>query len=374
MDKNKIVPLTHDKKVVRVYFNEEGTYLATVTSDDKAYLWKADNFDASEPLVTMPHNDLIDLAFSPDGKFVATAGWDGHVKFWQIPSGNEQVSNKKPPTIWHGKSLKRIYFSPHGTLLATISSDDGLVKVWKISSLQKPIWQGNDFNLGAAFSPDDKLLALANKNDHVVYVLNTSTGNYQAILPGHTGHLSKLVFLPQGQSPKVRFLVSASDDETVKIWDISTSRELFSLTGHHKPWRGISVYPDPEKKGNRLVSVGWDGQARVWDIRVGHTSFVNKVIFDKKGTWLATASNDGTVRTWDTKDGNEGPCLGGDQERINAVAFSRNPNKEELVTAGNGEILSSGHSARKNRVSLTAIKSSVQVLLTSILRLSGLII
>ena len=350
VDKKKIIPFTHDKKVVRVYFNKKGTYLATVSSDDKAYLWKADNFDASEPLVTMPHDDLIDLAFSPDDKLVATAGWDGHVKLWQIPSENEPLSNKKPtkPLIKHGKSLKRIYFSPHGALLATISSDDGLVKVWKVSS-RKKLWEDQDFNLEAAFSPDDKLLALASKNDHVIYVLDTSTGNYQAILPGHTGPVSKLVFLPQGKSPKVRFLVSASDDETVKIWDISTSRELFSLASHHKPWRGISVYTDPENKGDRLVSVGWDGQAKVWDIGVGHTSFVNKVIFNNKGTWLATASNDGTVRMWDTKDGtvrmweteggNEVPCLGGDQERINAVAFSRNPNKEELVTAGNGEIL-----------------------------------
>lgn len=337
VDKKQIISL-NDEKVLRVYFNKQGTYLATLRSDDRANLWKADDFEAAEPLKTIQLDDLNNLAFSPDGKLVATTGWDGYVKLWQVPSDNGPPFNNRPRIIKHGKSLKRVYFSPNGTLLATISSDDGMVKVWKISSGQK-LWEGKDFVLAAAFSPDDKLLALANRNNHVLYVLNTATGNYQAILPGHTGTVSKLLFLPQGKSPNVRFLVSASEDETVKLWDIFSNQELFSLAGHHKPVMGIAVYPDPENKGNRLVSVGRDGQARVWDIGIGHTSFVNKVVFDKNGAWLATASNDGTARIWDTKTGNELACLGGDQERIEAMALSHNPNKEELVTAGKGETL-----------------------------------
>jgi WD40 repeat protein len=331
--KKELIPLEHKKEVLRVYFNKPGTYLATACSDDTVRLWNAATL---APLWTEPfrRGDLTDLAFSPDGESVATAHWDGQIFIQEVRSR----TIKKEFSL--ERSLKRVYFSPDGTLLATVSSDDGMVKVWKISSSEKPFWEGKDFGLEAAFSPDGNLLALANKYDHVVYVLDTATGTYKAKLPGHTDAISQLFFLPPGDAPQVRFLVSASEDETVRMWDLTGSKELFSLAGHLSPVKGVALSPDPEKKGNRLVSVGGDGQGRVWDIGVGHTASVNRIIFNQTGDRLATASNDGTARMWDAKDGHELFQLGGDQDRISAMTFFRpNPDKEELVTAGNGETL-----------------------------------
>ena len=346
VDKTEIISLKHDKEVLWVYFNKQGTYLATVDSDDKIRLWDGNTFT---PLLTKPweHEDFTDLAFSPDGESVATAGWDGDIFIGEVRS---QSFKKK---FMHGRYLKRVYFSPNATLLATVCSD-GIVKVWNLSSPQKPLsslkepwWKGKDFDLEVAFSSDDKFLALTGKNDYCVRVLNTSTGNYQSILPGHTDTVSKLVFLPEEKSPNGRFLVSASEDNTVKIWNISTNKESCSLAGVLKPIMGIAVDSDPEAKGNRLVSVGWDGKLRRWDIGVGHAAAVNKVVFDNKGARLATASNDGTTRVWDTKDGNELLCLRRDQDRTNAMAFSLNPDKDELVTASRNGTLTFWTDAEK---------------------------
>lgn len=261
------------------------------------------------------HGDLKDLEFSPDGNSVATAGWDGQVKIWQVPSEIEQPQDHNKYFCDHGVSLKRVHFSPDGTLLATVSSDDGMVKVWNMSSGQKPLWVGKDMGLEMAFSPDGKLLALANKYDHVVHVLDISTGKYEAKarLPGHTNTISHLAFLPDAKSPERRFLLTASEDGTVKMWDVAGSKELFSLAGHQKPVKGLAVIPDFDKKGKHLVSVGSDGQARVWDIAAGHTSAVNKVTLSQDGARLASVSNDGTARMYDTQDGikrPEGPCAG----------------------------------------------------------------
>lgn len=348
VNKKEIKSLEHDKEVLWVYFNKQGTYLATVDSDDKIRLWDGNTFT---PLLTTPweHEDFTDLAFSPDGKSVATAGWDGDIFIGEV--GSKRFKKK----FMHGRYLKRVTFSPNGTLLATVCSD-GKVKVWHLSSPQKPLsspvelwWEDKDkdFDLEVAFSSDDKFLALTGKYDYVVRVLNISTKKYQSILPGHTDTVSKLVFLPEAKSPNGRFLVSASEDNTVKIWNISTNKESCSLAGVLKPVMGIAVDPDPEAKGNRLVSVGWDGKLRHWDIGVGHTASVNKVVFDHKGARLATASNDGTTRVWDTKDGNELLCLRGDQERPNAMAFSLNPDKDELVTASNNGTLTFWTDAKK---------------------------
>jgi WD40 repeat protein len=364
-DVNKKTFITRDdrgdlkhKSVLAIKFNKEGDCLAA-TGEREINLWKSDTL---EEIKTLKHGDLKDFDFSPDGGYIATAGWDGQVFIWRIPF--KQEIWKIPPgkdciEITHGRSLKRVKFSPTGNLLVTISDDDGVAKVWDISPPDSKDWKFAELDLivnsEIAFSPDGKFLALPSKLDYLVYVLNAAVLRnaiqpcnidkrenlisqqnekqektkipMEATLSGHTSKVTQLSFLHNGESPEFRFMVTASEDATIKIWDIFTNKTLLSLAGHLKPVKAIAVHPDFE---NSLVSVGWDGHIRFWDIGIGHTSAVNKVVFDKQGNWIATAGSDGTARIWDTENGKELKCLGGNQEekRINAIAFNPHSDKK----------------------------------------------
>lgn len=363
-DVNKKTFITRDtgedsrhKSVLTIKFNKEGDCLAA-TGEREVNLWKSDTFEELKPFI---HGDLQDFDFSPDGGYIATAGWDGQVFIRRIPSLKEPFWQIPPEKdfilIEHGKSLGRVAFSPTERLLVTISGDDGVVKLWDLSSPNFKEWKVVELDLNAglemAFSPDGKFLALTDKFDYQVYIFDVSiirgkaetcgiekknvvfqkkeqkkTAIFKgATLLGHTGKVTQLLFLPLGDFPEFRFVVTASKDTTIKIWDIFWSKELFSLTGHQKPVKGIAVYPD-----NNLISVGWDGQMRLFDIGIGHTSSVNKVVFDIQGKWIATASSDGTARIWDTENRKELKRLGGYQkeQRINAIAFNPNPGKKPL--------------------------------------------
>ena len=375
--------LKHKSEIFSVKFNNSGDCLAAA-EEDKVTLWQSDTLTE---LKTARHGDLKDFVFSPDGGYIATAGWDGQVfirlipttnqPFWQIPPDKDFIE------IEHGisdrsddktrpahPSLQRVKFSPTGKLLVTISEDDGVVKVWDLSSPNFKEWKvvELDLNVGlqTVFSPDGNFLALIDKVDYRVYILNIPIilGKVQpcglerknvvfqkkdqkrtaickeATLSGHTDEVTQLLFLPPDDSGKFRFMVTASEDTSIKIWDIFTNKELFSLAGHQTPIKGIAPYPD-----NSLVSIAWDGRIRLWDIGIGHTSAVNKVVFDTQGNWLATTGSDGTARIWDTENGRELKHLGGYQEeqRVNAIAFNPYPGKQGifpdekgLFTAGQG--------------------------------------
>ena len=370
-------------EIFSVKFNKDGNCLA-VAEENKVTLWQTNTHKELNPAA---HGDLIDFDFSPDGGYIATAGWDGQVFIRRIPTTEAPVWQIPPDKnfieIEHGisersddksrpphSSLKRVKFSPTGKLLVTISEDDGVIKVWDLSSPNFKEWKvvELDLNVGLeiVFSPDGNFLALTDKFDNRVYVLNIPTilGKAQpcgierknvvfqkkdqnrtaickeATLSGHTDKVTQLLFLPPDDAGKLKFMVTSSEDTSIKIWDIFANKELFSLAGHQKPIKGIAAYPD-----NNLVSVGWGGHIRLWDIGIGHTSSVNKMVFDTQGDWIATSGSDGTARIWETKNGRELKHLGGYQkeQRVTAIAFNPYrgkkgifPDETGLVTAGQG--------------------------------------
>ena len=160
-DVNKKTFITRDdgedlrhKSVLAIKFNKEGDCLAA-TGEREINLWKSDTFEELKPFI---HGDLQDFDFSPDGGYIATAGWDGQVfirrirsekePFWQIPPDKDFMA------IEHGRpyeskdksrplhlSLQRVTFSPTERLLVTISKDDGVVKFWDLSSPDFKEWK-----------------------------------------------------------------------------------------------------------------------------------------------------------------------------------------------------------------------------------------
>ncbi|MEH2205697.1 MAG: hypothetical protein V7K53_16720 [Nostoc sp.] len=174
---------------------------------------------------------------------------------------------------------------------------------------------------GITFSRDGKMLASASA-DNTVKLWNPITGKEIKTLTGHTDLVNGVSFSPDG-----KMLASASYDKTVKLWDISTGKEIKTLTGHTRWVKGITFSQD----GKMLASASADNTVKLWDTSTGtliktlpgHRDSVNDVSFRPDGKMLASASGDKTVKLWDTSTGTLIKTLPGHKKRVFRVSFSQ---------------------------------------------------
>ncbi len=179
------------------------------------------------------------------------------------------------------------------------------------------------------FSPDGKILASASEDDTVK--LWNPDGTLIRTLTGHRDNLWTVSF-----SPDSRTIASASDDATIKIWNTADGKEIRTLTGH-KGWvRGVSFAPD----GLTIASSGSDATVKLWNAAdgtliqtfTGHTSWATSVTFSPDGLTIASSGSDRTVKLWNRADGTEIATLTGHTNAVRTVSFS--PDGKTLASAG----------------------------------------
>ncbi|MGJ6969017.1 nSTAND1 domain-containing NTPase [Streptosporangium sp. G11] len=212
------------------------------------------------------------------------------------------------------------------------------------------------------FSPDGTRLASAS-DDKTVRIWDVATHQQiGAPLVGHTRTVSSVAFSPDGTR-----LASAASDETVRLWDVATGKQVGApLTGHTGKVFSVAFSPD----GTRLASAGNDETVRLWDVAtgkqvgaplVGHTRTVSSVAFSPDGTRLASAASDETVRLWDVATGKQvGAPLTGHTGKVFSVAFS--PDGTRLASAGNDETVRLWDVATGKQVGAPLVGHSIWVL------------
>jgi WD40 repeat protein len=167
--------------------------------------------------------------------------------------------------------------------------------------------------------------------------LNNLTGQLENTLTGHSNWVLSVGFSPDGQT-----LASGSRDNTIKLWDVNTGKELQTLTGHSNLVLSVGFSPD----GQTLASGGVDQTIKLWDVQTGkelrtltgHSHYVNSVGFSPDGQTLASGSYDKTIKLWDVQTGKVRHTLTGHSNWVFSVGFS----PDSLRGAAIGQTLASG--------------------------------
>ena len=233
-------------RVTALSFSRDGRRLAVASGspaaqgDVRLYAWPADGLAAAPEQAWLAHRDTIyDLAFSPDGRLLATCGYDRLIKLWDVPTGKEVRTLKD-----HSDAVYGLAFSPNGKLLASAAADRA-VKVWDVSSGKRlyTLSEATDGLYAVSWHPGGKHLAAAGIDKSIrVWEVSATEGKLVQSVFAHEGPVTRLVHAADGT-----VLYSLSEDRTVKSWDASRMMERKVYPKQNDAILSLAVRPDHQQ-------------------------------------------------------------------------------------------------------------------------------
>jgi WD40 repeat protein/serine/threonine protein kinase len=290
--------------------------------------------------VEVPARSLSAIAFSPDGRVIATGsggqffrGKRGSaVEFWDRETGQRLPTLHRTENVIWG-----LAFSPDGTKLA-LGGTNPQVEV-RDAQTGAVRWSKHELNLpqamSIAFSPDGKALAVgfgkySQQEAFQVKIYEVETGRETFALPGPKGGVNDLAFHPDGRH------LAVAGAQVVEVWDVGATKKVHELRGHSKWVYGVAYSPD----GKWLATGGWDRTIKLRDAATGeekltifaHDGFVLDLAFSPDSRSLVSTSEDRSVRLWEVPSGRPLGVLHGHSDFVQAVAFA--PDGRELASGG----------------------------------------
>jgi WD40 repeat protein len=313
--------VTHDRAINTATFSPDGRFLLTAGDDGQAILWNA---ATGQQIARLPHDGAgVQGWFSADGRRVVTAGWNGAAQVWDVTTGQPVGPAWSP-----GGAIKAVAFGSKGDIGVTVGID-GSAQLWRTGEAEPVATVPQDGAVQAcALSPDGALL-LTGGADGKARLWTTADRRPTAVI-AHDAAVIAVAFAPDGRS-----VLTASEDGVTRLSSVPAATLVWALK-----------HPSPDRlaraafaSDGRRVFTGGGGTCQVWDAADGRP--IGPILQSEDETRAAAISHDGrrvaiaagtSARIWDVDTGRPAsPPLphAGD---VLQVAF--HPNGTELVTAG----------------------------------------
>jgi WD40 repeat protein len=310
-----------------VAFSPDGRALASAGADKILRIWDAQTGRLIRTLIG--HADTIwSIAFAPNGRTLASASADKTVRLWNPWSGRplRSIDNNI-------EAMTSVAFSPDGVSLAT-AGQSGITRLSdpETGELQQTL-TGNNMSVWAiAFSPDSRTVATGS-GDWTVKFWNARSGELEQILPSHFGGVRSVAWSPDGG------ILITGGDQAIRLWDSRTGR-MKHFIKQNGTVNCVAFSPD-----GRTFATATESNVTIWDIETGesqlilkgHTNFVYSIAFSPDSSKLVTGSEDKSVRFWDAQTGKLEESLPGQNGAVYSVAFS--PDGQIVASGGEGRMI-----------------------------------
>ncbi|CUU07126.1 delta-60 repeat domain-containing protein [Candidatus Kryptobacter tengchongensis] len=257
--------------ITSVAITPDGKYVAFGGSGGTIKLW--DISTGREIRTFEGHtSEITSVAITPDGKYVVSGSWDKTIKLWDISTGREIRTFEG-----HGDYVTSVAVSPDGRYVIS-GSEDGTAKLWDITTdreIRK--FEGYAGRITVAISPDGKFAIIGDVNGKLILWRGSVFSTFEKLTNRVeiNDWVNSIAITPDG-----KYVISGHGDKTIRLWDISTTKEIRRFEGHTDEVTSVSI----SSEGRYVVSGSYDGTIRMWDINTGKE--IAQFIGFEDGEWV----------------------------------------------------------------------------------------